>query len=76
MADVETQPPPQQPETKSGDPRSKQEEEEDAKLAERLSIMIEEANQRIVPLCKMIRQVSLHTMPIVDAQNEMNVSRK
>ncbi|TEB38376.1 hypothetical protein FA13DRAFT_1809617 [Coprinellus micaceus] len=50
MADVGTPPAPQQPETHPGDPRTKDEKEVDAKLAERLSVMIEEANERVVPL--------------------------
>lgn len=57
MADVGTPPAPQQPETHPGDPRTKDEKEVDAKLAERLSVLIEEANERVVPLVKMVRQV-------------------
>lgn len=58
MADA--QPAPQQPETQSGDPRSKDEQDVDKKLAERLSVMIEEANERVVPLVKMVRQKIEH----------------
>ncbi|KAF9002905.1 hypothetical protein BDQ17DRAFT_1390586 [Cyathus striatus] len=56
MSDVQTQPPAQQPETQSGDPRSKQEQETDQKLAERLSAIIEDANTKVIPICKMIRK--------------------
>ncbi|KAJ7162182.1 hypothetical protein C8R46DRAFT_1177568 [Mycena filopes] len=38
------------------DERSDQEKETDRKLADRLSRMIEEANQKCTPLCKMIRK--------------------
>ncbi|KAJ7157077.1 hypothetical protein C8R46DRAFT_1165543 [Mycena filopes] len=38
------------------DKRTDQEKEEDKKLAERLSTLIEEANQKCLPLCKMIRK--------------------
>lgn len=54
----------------TGDDRSKEQIEEDKKLAERLSALIEDANSRVVPLCKMIRKVSpipfplLHYLPI------------
>ena len=42
----------------TSDPRSSQEQKQDAELAKRLSSIIEDANRRVVPLCKMIRQVS------------------
>ncbi|KAJ6563893.1 hypothetical protein B0H19DRAFT_1139930 [Mycena capillaripes] len=38
------------------DERSEQEKETDRKLAERLSHIIEDANQKTAPLCKMIRK--------------------
>ncbi|KAJ3520403.1 hypothetical protein NMY22_g12775 [Coprinellus aureogranulatus] len=60
MADVANPPAPQQPETQHGDPRTKDEQEVDVKLAERLSVMIEEANERVVPLVKMVRQKIEH----------------
>ncbi|KAH6916605.1 hypothetical protein BKA70DRAFT_1215104 [Coprinopsis sp. MPI-PUGE-AT-0042] len=62
MADVQSQNFPQSPSTEGGeprlgnDPRSKEDQEADAKLAERLSVMIESANERVVPLVKMVRQ--------------------
>ncbi|KAJ7157085.1 hypothetical protein C8R46DRAFT_958938 [Mycena filopes] len=43
-------------EEKTPDKRTDQEKEEDKKLAERLSTLIEEANQKCLPLCKMIRK--------------------
>lgn len=41
-----------------GDDRSQQEIDQDNALAERLSSIIENANQRVVPICEMIRKVS------------------
>ncbi|KAJ7750372.1 hypothetical protein B0H16DRAFT_664735 [Mycena metata] len=38
------------------DDRNEQEKETDRKLAERLSTIIEEANQKTLPICKMIRK--------------------
>ncbi|KAH6916607.1 hypothetical protein BKA70DRAFT_1417390 [Coprinopsis sp. MPI-PUGE-AT-0042] len=61
MAEVQSQNFPQSPSTEGGEPRlghdtrSKTDQEADAKLAERLSVMIESANERVVPLTKMIR---------------------
>jgi len=40
----------------STDDRSPEDHKQDAELAERLSSLIEDANRRVVPLCKMIRQ--------------------
>ncbi|KAJ3529856.1 hypothetical protein NMY22_g8823 [Coprinellus aureogranulatus] len=54
--DIAVQANSQPPETEKGDPRSQEEQDVDAKLAERLSIMIEESNERVVPLTKMVRQ--------------------
>ena len=42
----------------STDNRDDHEVEEDNKLADRLSVVIEDANERVVPLTKMIRKVS------------------
>ena len=68
MADVVGTPPaPHQPETHHGDPRTKDEQEVDVKLAERLSVLIEEANERVVPLVKMVRQVRLFSLCYVRA---------
>ncbi|KAE9406203.1 hypothetical protein BT96DRAFT_811031 [Gymnopus androsaceus JB14] len=39
----------------TGDDRTDEQRETDNKLAERLSSLIEDANSRVVPLCKMIR---------------------
>jgi hypothetical protein len=39
------------------DERSEEEIKKDNELAERLSSIIEEANNKVVPLCKMIRKV-------------------
>ncbi|KAF6743872.1 hypothetical protein DFP72DRAFT_993608 [Ephemerocybe angulata] len=60
MADVETQHAPQPPKTESGDPRTKDDQTVDAELAKRLSVMVEEANERVVPLVKMVRQKIEH----------------
>lgn len=40
------------------DSRSEEQIEKDKELAERLSSIIEDANNRVIPLCKMIRKVS------------------
>ena len=48
----------QSPSTEGGDIRTKDEQEVDVKLAERLSIIIESANEKVVPLVKMVRHVS------------------
>ncbi|KAJ7137415.1 hypothetical protein C8R43DRAFT_1072326 [Mycena crocata] len=40
----------------STDDRTDQEKEADRKLAERLSLLIEDANEKTVPICKMIRK--------------------
>lgn len=42
--------------TSGTDERSPAEKKEDAELAERLSSIIEDANSRVIPLCKMIRK--------------------
>ncbi|KAJ6555438.1 hypothetical protein DFH09DRAFT_1492728 [Mycena vulgaris] len=61
MAD-EVHPPPMQEHfddnasTSTSDERTDQEKETDRKLAERLSALIEDANSRCTPLCKMIRK--------------------
>ncbi|KAJ6555427.1 hypothetical protein DFH09DRAFT_1492709 [Mycena vulgaris] len=61
MAD-EVHPPPMQEHfddnasTSTSDERTDQEKETDHKLAERLSALIEDANSRCTPLCKMIRK--------------------
>jgi hypothetical protein len=39
------------------DERTEDEKKTDEKLAERLSALIEDANSRVGPLCKMIRKV-------------------
>lgn len=41
------------------DPRSDQEKQQDAELANRLSLLIEGANERVVPLVKQMREVRL-----------------
>ncbi|KAL0066920.1 hypothetical protein AAF712_006115 [Marasmius tenuissimus] len=38
------------------DKRTPEEQEKDKELAERLSVLIEDANSRVVPLCRMIRK--------------------
>ena len=43
--------------TTTSSDRSPEQERQDAELAERLSSLIEDANRRVVPLCKMIRKV-------------------
>ena len=72
MADVQLNPNyPNSPSTEGGeprmmmdDPRTKDEQEVDKKLAERLSILIEAANEKVVPLVKMVRKVgSCHWYP-------------
>ena len=40
-----------------GDDRTEQEKATDKKLAERLSALIEDANAKCAPICKMIRKV-------------------
>ncbi|KAJ6502825.1 hypothetical protein C8R47DRAFT_1193134 [Mycena vitilis] len=47
---------PQQEQATGPDQRSEEEKETDRKLAERLSYIIEDANQKCTPLCKMIRK--------------------
>jgi hypothetical protein len=47
--------------TSGTDERSPAEKKEDAELAERLSSIIEDANSRVIPLCKMIRKVCIVT---------------
>ncbi|KAJ3782676.1 hypothetical protein GGU10DRAFT_297483, partial [Lentinula aff. detonsa] len=44
------------PPTDTSDDRNDEERKKDAELAERLSRLIEDANSRVVPLCKMIRK--------------------
>ncbi|KAF8825588.1 uncharacterized protein C8R40DRAFT_1111340 [Lentinula edodes] len=44
------------PPSDTSDDRSDDERKKDAELAERLSRLIEDANSRVVPLCKMIRK--------------------
>lgn len=44
--------------TTGTDDRSPEKEKQDAELADRLSSLIEDANRRVVPLCKTIRKVS------------------
>ena len=39
--------------------RTDEEKQKDAEIAERLARLIEDANSRVVPLCKMIRKVSV-----------------
>jgi hypothetical protein len=39
------------------DPRTDDQKKVDKQLAERLSVLIEDANERVVPLVKMIRKV-------------------
>jgi hypothetical protein len=45
------------PSVEGGDERTEDEKKADNKLAERLSALIEDANSRVGPLCKMIRRV-------------------
>ncbi|KAJ3717956.1 hypothetical protein C8R42DRAFT_724165 [Lentinula raphanica] len=44
------------PSNATSDARNDEERKKDAELAERLSRLIEDANSRVVPLCKMIRK--------------------
>lgn len=48
----------------STDERSPEEQQKDKELAERLSPLIEDANSRVTPLTKMIRQVSIDSTPL------------
>lgn len=41
----------------AGDERTEEQKKTDNQLADRLSILIEDANSRLTPLCKMIRKV-------------------
>ena len=43
----------------SDDPRTDEEKKQDAELANRLSLLIEDANERVVPLVKQMREVRL-----------------
>lgn len=45
------------PQSDTTDDRNDEQIKQDAELAERLSRLIEDANSRVVPLCKMIRKV-------------------
>ena len=47
------------PSEASTDDRSPQEQQQEAQLAERLSKAIEDANERCLPLMKMVRKVAL-----------------
>ena len=42
------------------DDRTDDEKKTDKELAERLSVLIENANERLIPLVRMIRKVNLH----------------
>lgn len=46
------------PEQMKGDPRTQEEIDEDNAMADRLAQIIEDANERVVPLCDMIRKVT------------------
>jgi len=50
---------PPAPSESSADERTEDQKKADAELANRLSALIEDANSRVVPLCQMIRKVSL-----------------
>lgn len=52
----QSQPPQQQQQDTSGDTRSEEQKKVDLQLAERLSSIIEDANKKVTPLCRMIRQ--------------------
>jgi hypothetical protein len=52
MSDIE-----RQHEDSASDSRPPQQQQQDAELADRLSSIIEDANRRVVPLVKQIRQV-------------------
>ncbi|KAJ3807003.1 hypothetical protein EV368DRAFT_50506 [Lentinula lateritia] len=54
--DVAQRGPPSNTSSDTSDNRSDEERKRDAELAERLSRLIEDANSRVVPLCKMIRK--------------------
>ncbi|KAJ3563464.1 hypothetical protein NP233_g8924 [Leucocoprinus birnbaumii] len=43
-------------EVRKGDSRTQEEIDEDNAMADRLSLVIEDANQRVVPICQMIRK--------------------
>jgi uncharacterized FlaG/YvyC family protein len=47
---------PQQQQDNTGDNRSEEQKKVDLELAERLSSIIEDANKKVIPLCRMIRQ--------------------
>lgn len=64
MADVANQEHEQQhldlaPSEAGSDNRPNEEKIRDNQLAERLSSIIEDANSRVIPLCKMIRKVGV-----------------
>jgi hypothetical protein len=50
---------PENPLVEGGNGRTEDEKAADNKLAERLSALIDDANSRVGPLCKMIRKVCL-----------------
>jgi len=52
------------------DSRSPDQKKQDAELAERLSSLIEDANRRVVPLCKMIRQHIEHQESLKDDEKD------
>jgi len=52
------------------DSRSPEQQKKDAELAERLSSLIEDANRRVVPLCKMIRQHIEHQESLKDDEKD------
>ena len=55
--------------TKGNDPRSKEDQEAEEKLAERLSILIEAANEKVVPLVKIVRQVRCLSLVLRSSYN-------
>jgi hypothetical protein len=65
------------------DERSSEQQKQDAKLADRLSGIIEDANRKVVPHCKTMRQVSysfdeheLYVDPVHHStSNDRNLSR-
>jgi hypothetical protein len=59
--------PPQETFSEAGtDDRTDQEKQADKELAERLSIIIEDANRRVLPIVKMIRSASLSRLLVYE----------
>lgn len=59
IADVKSAATTAQGEETQKDSRTQEEVDQDNALADRLSLIIEDANEKIVPICEMIRKASI-----------------